>query len=187
MRFPGRRTLVAVAVSAAVVGLHASPAAAYTVDNNKIYGVAPAVGTCGVTANNFVKAVQLAMWTGNTASSPSSIDGYFGPATSESVIKWQTRHRLSADRCFGYQSWARLQEGSYTCNGRTYPHMVVAYYDPNGFPTWRYSEPCFSSRTSGWTDDHYQTTSWHLSQGTYVPSFCLHSGFRARCHPYDGS
>ena len=79
-----------------------------------------AVGTCGITEGNYVRAVQALMWAGNYyhgGNAPISvIDGTWSEADTQAVMIFQAFHGLlgnplAVDGCVGTNTWLALYHG----------------------------------------------------------------------------
>lgn len=74
-------------------------------------------GSCtnGWKSGGYVWSVQSILYAEGLLS-VSQVDGLWGPVTASAAKTWQSRHGLTADGCFGYNSWNKAQHGYHNIN-----------------------------------------------------------------------
>jgi len=139
-----RKGMVVLVLSLVITLASAVPAAAHTTYamNEDSWADIGAVGYCGVTKGNYVRAIQTIL---NSALllPKSGIDGVWGPQSTAALKKWQLRHGLNADGCAGWRTLNEMQYGTdRVCPPRlgcyTVRHFEQTVTDGD---VWRWREP----------------------------------------------
>lgn len=76
--------------------------------------------------------------------SASGVDGIWGPVTESAARTWQSRHGLTADGCWGFNTWSRAQSGYHNVSigGEVvrFNHMTLTSQSNPNDVRWRYEE-----------------------------------------------
>jgi hypothetical protein len=134
------------------------------------------VGACGETHSNYVRSVQVILFSRGLLTS-SQIDAHWGPVTLSATKSWQTAHGLSADGCVGYYTWDAMQYGhdNVTVGGE---HLSLAHMDNLGIvpgtngeiQQWSYNEYAQSTGATPIRTVYYRSLStvcWWVRNNSY--------------------